>query len=46
MYILTFALVKVWTALSTRAKFPFPKLCPVNTYLPIHLTCLELDPLL
>jgi len=31
----------VWTAASTRAKFPLPRVVPVSRYLPIHLTCLE-----
>lgn len=41
---LTFDLVNVCTAASTLAKFPFPSECPVNTYLPMHLTCFELEP--
>ena len=40
---LTLALVRVCTAASTLAKFPFPRVFPVRTYLPMHLTCLD-DP--
>ena len=43
----TFPLVRVCTADSTLAKFPFPRVNPVSTYLPMHLTCFEEpDPLL
>ena len=38
---LTLACVRVWTAASTRAKLPLPRVVPVNRYLPIHLTCLD-----
>lgn len=45
--ILTFPLVSVCTADSTLAKLPFPRVQPVSTYRPIHLTCFdEPDPLL
>ena len=44
--LLTLALVRVCTAVSTRAKFPLPSVLPVSTYRPMHLTCLELELLL
>lgn len=46
MNCITFALVSVWTAASTRAKFPFPRVCWVSTYRPMHLTCLDPEALL
>ena len=43
----TFPLVRVCTADSTLAKLPFPRVQPVSTYRPMHLTCFdEPDPLL
>ena len=37
----TLARVRVCTAASTRAKFPFPSVFPVSTYRPMHLTCFD-----
>lgn len=44
---LTFERVRVCRAASTLAKLPFPRVCPVRMYLPMHRTYLEdPDPLL